>query len=119
MFASALSCLNIRILDSFPHGSAQNINIITREDCVLLSICAYIDPFCIEFICDSLTNTCKANQAAKNLCTTAQAAASSAKAGTGAQADAFNSAFGIQTVSLRESSTPTLTDSINSILELC
>ncbi|TFK40388.1 hypothetical protein BDQ12DRAFT_664848 [Crucibulum laeve] len=60
---------------SFNHGSAQNINIIT------------------QFICDTLTNSCKANQAAKDICATASAAAT----GTGAQADAFNAAFGIST----------------------
>ncbi|KAF8149906.1 hypothetical protein B0H34DRAFT_166975 [Crassisporium funariophilum] len=64
---------------SFNHGSAQNVAIIT------------------QFICDTLTNTCKANQAAKDICTTAQQAAAAAAAGTGAQADAFNAAFGIAT----------------------
>ncbi|KAL5486066.1 hypothetical protein ACEPAI_7110 [Sanghuangporus weigelae] len=64
---------------SFNHGSAQNINIIT------------------QFICDSLTNTCGADQTAKDTCATAQAAASAATTGTGAQADAFNAAFGITT----------------------
>ncbi|KAL5526517.1 hypothetical protein ACEPAF_8241 [Sanghuangporus sanghuang] len=64
---------------SFNHDSAQNINIIT------------------QFICDSLTNTCGADQTAKDTCATAQAAASAAATGTGAQADAFNAAFGITT----------------------
>ncbi|KAL5504197.1 hypothetical protein ACEPAH_8271 [Sanghuangporus vaninii] len=64
---------------SFNHGSAQNVNIIT------------------QFICDSLTNTCGADQTAKDTCATAQAAASAAATGTGAQADAFNAAFGITT----------------------
>jgi len=41
-----------------------------------------------------LTNTCGANQAAKDLCTEAEAAANAAKPLTGAQADAFNAAFG-------------------------
>lgn len=57
-----------------------------------------ITPSVIEFICDSLTNTCKANQAAKELCDAARSAASSATVGTGAQADAFNEVFGIKTV---------------------
>ncbi|KAF8896338.1 hypothetical protein BD779DRAFT_577336 [Infundibulicybe gibba] len=64
---------------SFNHGSATDISIIT------------------QFICDALTNSCGANQAAKNTCATAQTAASAAAANTGAQADAFNAAFGIRT----------------------
>ncbi|KAF5327607.1 hypothetical protein D9619_004807 [Psilocybe cf. subviscida] len=64
---------------SFPHSSAQNIDIIT------------------QFICDTLTNTCAADQTAKNTCQTARSAASAAAKGTGAQADAFNAAFGITT----------------------
>jgi hypothetical protein len=66
-------------LTSFPHTSAQNINIIS------------------QFICDTFTNSCGANAAAKSLCTQAQAAASAAPAKTGAQADAFNAIFGIKT----------------------
>jgi hypothetical protein len=53
-----------------------------------------------EFICDTLTNSCGADQTAKNTCAQGRAAASAASRGTGAQADAFNSAFGIQTVRL-------------------
>lgn len=64
---------------SFNHGSAQNIAIIT------------------QFICDTLTNSCGADQTAKNTCAKGQAAASAAPAGTGTQADRFNLAFGIQT----------------------
>jgi len=64
---------------SYNHGSADNIAIIT------------------QFMCDTLTNSCKANQAAKNLCATATTAANGATAKTGAQADAFNAVFGIQT----------------------
>jgi hypothetical protein len=64
---------------SYNHGSADNIAIIT------------------QFMCDTLTNTCDANQAAKNLCATATTAANDATAKTGAQADAFNAVFGIQT----------------------
>lgn len=67
--------------DSFTQGSAQNIDIITRA------------------ICDQLVNTCDANQAALDLCETAKAAASAAEVKTGAQADAFNAVFGIDTVS--------------------
>ncbi|KAF9468058.1 hypothetical protein BDZ94DRAFT_1247081 [Collybia nuda] len=63
---------------SFSQGSAQNIGIITRA------------------ICDTLTNSCGADQAAKNTCVTATAAANAAPVG-GAQADAFNEVFGIQT----------------------
>ncbi|KZV68297.1 hypothetical protein PENSPDRAFT_582564, partial [Peniophora sp. CONT] len=64
---------------SFNHGSAQNIDIIT------------------QFICDTLTNSCKADAQAKATCATAKAAASAKPAKTGAQADAFNAAFGITT----------------------
>ncbi|EJD06901.1 uncharacterized protein FOMMEDRAFT_17361 [Fomitiporia mediterranea MF3/22] len=64
---------------SFNHGSAQNIDIIT------------------QFICDTLTNSCGADQTAKDTCKTAQAAADAQTAKTGAQADAFNAAFGITT----------------------
>jgi uncharacterized protein with GYD domain len=64
---------------SYNHGSAQNIGIIT------------------QFICDTLVNTCKADQTAKNTCSTAKAAADSKTAKTGAQADAFNAVFGIKT----------------------
>jgi hypothetical protein len=46
-----------------------------------------------------LTNSCNANQAAKDVCATAQKAAAAATAKTGAQADAFNGVFGITTVS--------------------
>lgn len=52
-----------------------------------------------EFICDQLTNSCKADQAAKDTCAQATAAANSATpAGSGAQADAFNAVFGRRTV---------------------
>ena len=49
-------------------------------------------------VCDTLTNTCGADQTAKNTCAKGQAAASAAAKGTGAQADAFNAAFSINTV---------------------
>lgn len=52
-----------------------------------------------EFICDSLTNTCDADQMAKDTCTKAQAAADTVTKGTGAQADKFNAVFGHITVS--------------------
>ncbi|KAI0264381.1 hypothetical protein BC834DRAFT_844045 [Gloeopeniophorella convolvens] len=61
---------------SFNHGSADNIDVIS------------------QFICNQLTNACGANQAAKDLCTQAEAAADAATAPTGAQADAFNAVFG-------------------------
>ncbi|KAI0671624.1 hypothetical protein C8Q78DRAFT_1189353 [Trametes maxima] len=64
---------------SFNHGSAQNIDIIT------------------QFICDTLTNSCQADQTAKDTCAKAKAAASAATKKTGAQADAFNAVFGIST----------------------
>ncbi|KAI0833338.1 hypothetical protein BC628DRAFT_1335111 [Trametes gibbosa] len=64
---------------SFNHGSAQNIDIIT------------------QFICDTLTNSCKADATAKATCQTARAAADTKTAKTGAQADAFNAVFGITT----------------------
>ncbi|OBZ72196.1 hypothetical protein A0H81_07966 [Grifola frondosa] len=64
---------------SYNHGSAQNIDVIT------------------QFICDSLVNTCGADQTAKNTCATAKAAADTVTAETGGQADAFNAVFGIQT----------------------
>ncbi|KAI0359976.1 hypothetical protein OH77DRAFT_1493446 [Trametes cingulata] len=64
---------------SFNHGSAQNIDIIT------------------QFICDTLTNSCKADQTAKDTCQKARAAADTVTAKTGGQADAFNAVFGIQT----------------------
>ncbi|KAG6908689.1 hypothetical protein DXG01_003703 [Tephrocybe rancida] len=64
---------------SYNHGSAQNIGIIT------------------QFICDTLVNTCGADQIAKDTCATAEAAAAAQPAGTGLQADAFNAAFGITT----------------------
>ncbi|KAI0784250.1 hypothetical protein C8Q75DRAFT_795160 [Abortiporus biennis] len=64
---------------SFNHGSAQNIDIIT------------------QFICDTLTNTCAADQTAKDTCQKARAAADTVTAKTGGQADAFNAVFGITT----------------------
>lgn len=50
-------------------------------------------------ICSALQTSCGANRAAQNLCATAHAAALAAPNQTGAQADAFNAAFGISTVS--------------------
>ncbi|TRM65095.1 hypothetical protein BD626DRAFT_240688 [Schizophyllum amplum] len=64
---------------SFDHGSAQAIGIIS------------------QFICDTLTNKCAANQAAKDLCAQAQTAATGGTPKTGGQADAFNAVFGITT----------------------
>ena len=48
-------------------------------------------------MCDTLTNTCDADQTAKNTCATATAAADTKTPKTGAQADAFNAVFGIVT----------------------
>eukprot|EP00753_Platysulcus_tardus_P000690 PLAT10644.1.p1 GENE.PLAT10644.1~~PLAT10644.1.p1 ORF type:complete len:583 (+),score=-11.91 PLAT10644.1:180-1928(+) len=64
---------------SYNHGSAQGIQIIT------------------DFICDTLTNSCGADQTAKDTCLQAETAALAAPAKTGAQADAFNAVFGITT----------------------
>ncbi|TCD69336.1 hypothetical protein EIP91_007892 [Steccherinum ochraceum] len=64
---------------SYNHGSAQGIDIIT------------------QFMCDTLTNSCKADQTAKDTCKQAQTAADGQAAKTGAQADAFNAVFGIKT----------------------
>ncbi|EMD33508.1 hypothetical protein CERSUDRAFT_118084 [Gelatoporia subvermispora B] len=64
---------------SFNHGSAQNIDIIS------------------QFICGQLSSACGADQTAQTTCATASAAADAQPAGTGAQADAFNAAFGITT----------------------
>jgi len=68
-------------LASFNHGSAQAIGIIA------------------QFICDTLTNSCGADQTAKDTCAAAQAAAQTGTAKTGEQADLFNAQFGITTVS--------------------
>lgn len=64
---------------SFNHGSAQAIGIIA------------------QFICDTLTNSCGADQTAKATCAAAQAAANQGAAKTGQQADLFNAKFGITT----------------------
>ncbi|KAJ3752837.1 hypothetical protein EV360DRAFT_6384, partial [Lentinula raphanica] len=64
---------------SYPHGSAQNIDIIT------------------QFMCDQLVNACGADATAKATCASAQSAADTATAKTGSQADKFNAVFGIQT----------------------
>ena len=65
--------------ESFNHGSAQNINIIT------------------QFICDTLVNSCGADQTAQATCATASSAVDTAAKGSGGQADAFNAVFGITT----------------------
>jgi hypothetical protein len=64
---------------SFNHGSAQAISIIT------------------QFICDTLTNSCKADATAKATCAAAQAAANAAPPKQGIDADIFNGFFGIAT----------------------
>ena len=48
-------------------------------------------------MCDTLTNTCGADQTAKDTCAKASTAADGQAAKTGAQADAFNAVFGITT----------------------
>jgi hypothetical protein len=65
--------------ESYNHGSAQNIDIIS------------------QFICDTLVNSCGADQTARSTCASAQAAADKQLAKTGEQADAFNAVFGIKT----------------------
>jgi len=65
---------------AYNHGSAQFIPNISK------------------FMCDTLLNSCKANQAAQDQCAKALAAGNAATpAQTGAQADAFNAAMGIKT----------------------
>ena len=66
--------------DSFNHGSAQGIDII------------------ITFICDRLSDTCKAPAETVDLCrNAAKPLADMLPAKTGGQADMFNAAFGIAT----------------------
>jgi len=64
---------------SYNHGSAQNIDIIT------------------QFMCDTLVNSCGADQTAQTICANAKAAADTVTAETGGQADKFNAVFGITT----------------------
>ncbi len=64
---------------SYNHGSAQNIDIIT------------------QFMCDTLVNSCGADQTAQTTCANAKAAADTVTAETGGQADKFNAVFGITT----------------------
>ncbi|KZT69745.1 hypothetical protein DAEQUDRAFT_252376 [Daedalea quercina L-15889] len=66
-------------LTSYNHGSADNIDVIT------------------QFICGQLASACGADATAQATCQTASAAADQQTAKTGAQADAFNAAFGITT----------------------
>lgn len=63
-------CLHLWSTASYPHGSAQNVGIIS------------------QFVCDSMNNTCEANPPAKKLCLQAQAVANDVTPPkTGAQAD--------------------------------
>jgi hypothetical protein len=64
---------------SYNHGSAQNIDIISK------------------FICDTLVNSCGADQTARTTCGSAAAAADQRTSKTGEQADAFNAFFLIKT----------------------
>jgi hypothetical protein len=66
-------------LESYPHGSAQNIDIIA------------------QFMCDNLVNSCGADQTARTTCATAQQAADKQAPKTGNQADAYNAVFNIKT----------------------
>lgn len=76
---SAVALIIFHIPESYNHGSAQNIDIISK------------------FICDTLVNSCGADQTARTTCGSAQAAADQQPAKTGAQADAFNAVFGVKT----------------------
>jgi len=93
-----------RLPESFNHGSVQGITIITR----MYIYSVFWTPLLMvyaEFICDQLRTSCNANQTTQNLCTQAAAAASNATPpNSGAQADAFNSIFGIQTVCIADPS---------------
>ena len=66
-------------IESFNHGSTDDID--NTANC----------------ICQQLQTSCKANSDAVNLCKSAVSAADKAAEGSGAQADAFNSVFGIKT----------------------
>ena len=48
-------------------------------------------------MCDTLVNSCGADQTARTTCASAKAAADKHTAKTGTQADAFNAVFGIKT----------------------
>ncbi|KAJ6538459.1 hypothetical protein DFH09DRAFT_1398180, partial [Mycena vulgaris] len=63
-------------LTSYPHTSAQNVDIIT------------------QFVCDTLVNSCGADAAAKVTCANARAAVSAVTPKIGLQADTFNKFFG-------------------------
>lgn len=69
MFLSLNRALKSGALVSYNHGSAQNIDIIT------------------QFMCDTLVNSCGADQTAQATCATAKTAADAQTAKTGAQAD--------------------------------
>ena len=90
--------LIVRPTESFNHGSAQSITIITRESAYSVFWMSLLMVYA-EFICDQLRTSCNANQTAQNLCTQASAAAANASPpNSGAQADAFNAVFALQTV---------------------
>ncbi|KAJ7498579.1 hypothetical protein FB451DRAFT_3364 [Mycena latifolia] len=63
-------------LTSYPHTSAQNVDIIT------------------QFICDTLVNSCGADATARATCTSARAAVDTITPKIGLQADTFNKFFG-------------------------
>ncbi|KAJ7129321.1 hypothetical protein C8R44DRAFT_700019 [Mycena epipterygia] len=63
-------------LTSYPHTSAQNVDIIT------------------QFICDTLVNSCGADATAKATCASARAAVDTVTPKIGLQADTFNKFFG-------------------------
>jgi hypothetical protein len=65
--------------ESYNHGPVQNTDIIS------------------QFMCDTLVNSCGADQTARTTCASAKAAADKHTAKTGTQADAFNAVFGIKT----------------------
>lgn len=72
-------CFFFLFSESYNHGSAQNIDIVSK------------------FMCDALVNSCGADQTARTTCASAQVVADQQADKTGAQADAFNGIFGITT----------------------
>jgi hypothetical protein len=94
-----------------PSSLVRLVSVVRLRDACLKSLLS------AEFICDTLTNSCKANQAAKDVCAKARQAAAAAPVSTGAQADAFNGVFGIKTVSCL--TTPYYPNFIAQKLEIC
>ncbi|KAG6862554.1 hypothetical protein C0995_000102 [Termitomyces sp. Mi166 len=95
---------------SYNHGSAQNVDIITRTRFSSTLPACYEDKH-LEFICDTLVNSCGADATARATCASAKAAADAAAAKTGAQADKFNAVFGIKTAFTTAAAVVTTTSS--------